>query len=630
MKKHRLILWALILSAVPVWADDSALLVRLEADAREAPRQLLHARLVIPAASGALTLYYPKWIPGEHSPTGPITDLAGLKISAADKPLAWRRDPIDMFAFHVDVPGGDNEITVTLDFLLAGSTEGFSSAASATPHLAVINWNQVLLYPAGVVSSALTYEASLRLPEGWKYGTALATASKEQGTVTFLPVSLTKLVDSPVIAGKYFRTIDLSPGGPRLHQIHVAADSAAALEMKPETVGAYSRLVAETGVLFGARHYDSYHFLLALSDHVAHFGLEHHESSDDRTAERMLIDDDLRKSEAGLLPHEMVHSWNGKYRRPAGMCTPDYQEPEKTELLWVYEGLTSYLGDVLTTRCGLWTPSLYRQSLALEAAALNHRSGRTWRPLQDTTVAAQLLYPARPEWQNWRRGVDFYPEGVLIWLEADVIIRQQTEGRRSLDDFCRRFTGGQSGPPSLHPYRFEELLADLNATASYDWRRFFEQRLRSTQAHAPLGGLEGSGWRLVYKETPTDMFRIAESEAKLTDLSYSLGLQIKEDGSIFDVVVGEAAEKAGLGPGMKVVAINGRRWSSTLLHEAIKDAATTDAPLELLMENAEFYKTYKLSYHGGERYPTLERDESRPDLLERILHPLVSTASETH
>jgi predicted metalloprotease with PDZ domain len=613
-----------LLAANLTFAQVSSPAIVLKVDVRDAPRKILHARLTIPAAPGPLTLHYPKWIPGEHAPTGPITDLVGLKVTAAQKPLPWQRDLADMFAFHVNVPAEANAVEVTLDFLLPTSAEGFSSAASASAQLAVISWNQLLLYPKGARSDELKYQASVQLPAGWKFGTALPVASQTSGAVEFAPVSLTTLVDSPLVTGNHFRTLELTPGGAAAHRIHLAADSAAALEMTPEQTAAYKQLIAETGALFGARHYRNYSFLFTLSDHVAHFGLEHHESSDNRLPERTLIDDDLRKLGAGLLPHEMVHSWNGKYRRPADLTTPDFHQPMKSDLLWVYEGLTTYLGEVLTVRSGLWTNSVYHEMLALITAELDQKAGRTWRPLVDTATAAQLLYTASPEGAAWRRGVDFYPEGLLIWLEADTLIRQQSQGRRSLDDFCRRFFGGESGPPAVTTYTFDDIVAALNEIQPQDWHGFFHTRVNATNPRAPMGGIEGGGWRLIYNETIPDLLKAGESADKFTDVRYSIGLLLKEDGVIKDVIPGLAAEKAGVGPGMKLLAVNGRRWSPTLLREAVKATKTGAAPLELLLENGEFIKTHQLDYQGGERYPHLERDPAKLDLLGPILKPLVA------
>ncbi len=596
-------------------------------DATEAPRKILHARLTIPTKSGPQTLLYPKWIPGEHGPTGPITDLAGLKITGGGKAIAWHRDDVEMYAFHLDVPAGVTTLEVSLDFLLPAGTEGFSSAASSTANLVVLSWNQVLLYPEGHGSDDLTYVASLRIPVGWKFGTALPLASNARapqntGTISFNPASLTKLVDSPVIAGSHFRSIRLTESTAPSFQIDMVSDSEAALEMSPEQTANYRQLVLEANALFGAHHYDHYHFLYTLSDNVAHFGLEHHESSDDRVAERTLLEESLRKASSDLLPHEFVHSWNGKYRRPAGLATPNYEQPMKGELLWVYEGLTEYLGSILAARSGLRSIEDQHEHLAAIAAYLDRYPGRTWRPLIDTTVAAQLLYNASGAWAAWRRGVDFYDEGELIWLEADTIIRQQTKGARSLDDFCRRFHGPPNSGPMVRPYTFDDVVNTMNDVTPYDWRTFFTTRLNSLEPHAPLGGITNGGWRLIYNNTESDYQKAIEEAHKEFDFSYSLGMHLNEEGAITDVVPGTPATEAGIGPGMKLVDVNGRSYSLERLREALHEGKTSRAPLELTVKNGDFSKTYRIDYHGGDRFPHLERDNSRPDLLQQVIKPL--------
>ncbi len=606
---------------------DSQPPIQISVDLREAPRRIFHARLVMPVTPGPLTLVYPKWIPGEHEPSGPITDLAGVKFTIAGKPLAWRRDDVNMYAFHCDVPAGASTLEVALDYLSPTSTGNFSASPASTAQLAVLSWNTLLLYPQGQKPDELTYAPAVQLPTGWKFGTALEVSSETGGEIRFQPVSLTTLVDSPVIAGAYFRAVPLSPGETPSHQIDIAADSAAALGMSPELVDRYKQLVGEAGALFGARHYRHYDFLLSLSDYVRPFGLEHHQSSDDRAPERMQLDADLRYIYGALLPHEFVHSWNGKYRRPAGLATADYEQPMRGDLLWVYEGLTEYLGNVLAARSGLWTTEQYRENLARVAAYLDRRPGRTWRSLQDTAVAAQLLYEARPEWASWRRSVDFYDESELIWLEADNIIRRETKGRRSLDDFCRRFHGGQSGPPAVVPYTFDNVAATLNDVAAYDWRSFFKTRLESRGPGAPLGGLGESGWRLVYTEIPNERTRAHDETSRQTDLQFSLGFIVKHDetdkdhGAFLDVIPGSPAAVAGIAPGMKLIAVNGRQWSPDVLREALRGAKGNPQPIKLLVENAEFFKTYPVDYHEGERYPHLQREAGRADLLEQIIHP---------
>ncbi len=599
--------------------------ITLSVDATDAPRKLLRAQLVIPAAPGELTLVYPKWLPGEHGPTGPITDLVGLKMSAAGKPVAWQRDPVDMYAFHLEVPAEASSVEVSLEFLSASSEAGFTSAASATPHLALLTWNQLLLYPQGVNADELSFKAALRLPAGWKFGTSLPVAGESEERVDFAPVSLTMLVDSPVLTGEYFRSVPLG----RNVQLDLAADSAVALDISPELTARLRQLVAEADALFGARHFENYHFLLTLSDHVAHFGLEHHQSNDSRVPERTLLEETLGRLSLGVLPHEYVHSWNAKYRRPAGLATPDFQAPMKGGLLWVYEGLTQYLGNMLAARSGLWTPKQYTENLAQAAASLDHRPGRTWRPLVDTAVAAQLLFGAPREWAAYRRGVDFYDEGWLIWLDADTLIRQQTGGRRSLDDFCRRFHGGTSGPPVVKTYTFEDVVMALNEVAPHDWRTFFNTRINSTDVHAPLGGIERGGWRLVYNDTRNERLEDIEGDQKLTEAGYSIGVRIAEDGTFQDVVPGMPAYTAGIGPGMKLIAVNGRRWSPVVLRDALKAAETAPGELALLVENEEFFKTFSFEYRGGLREPHLERESSKPDLLGQIIAPRASETGTT-
>jgi predicted metalloprotease with PDZ domain len=598
--------------------------VKLKVDATDAPRRLFHVQMTMPAKPGAMTLLYPEWIPGEHGPTGPIANLVGLKIQGGGKTIPWRRDSVKMFAFHLDVPAGVSSIEVAFDFISPPESEGFSSGASATSELAVLSWNQLLLYPEGSRPDDYQYQATLRVPASWRYGTALPIQRESGNEIEFQPASLTTMIDSPVSTGAHYRTFDLGTEQGIPHYLHVAADSDRALEVSNEVIGHLKSLVTETGALFGARHYRGYHFLYTLSDHVAHFGLEHHESSDDRTGERTLIEPDMLKASGYLLPHEFVHSWNGKYRRPAGLLSGGqdggYDVPMQGDLLWVYEGLTNYLGEVLAPRSGLWSAEDYRESLAATAADLDHKFGRTWRPLEDTAVAAQVLYGAGGDYGNLRRSVDYYPEGTLIWLEADTIIRQMSKGTKSIDDFCRAFHGGATGGIALKPYTFDDVVATLNSVQAYDWAGFLNQRLKSTDAHAPLGGIERSGWKLVYDSVRSDFWKATEDKFKAVDLSYSIGLQVKtEDGTIGDVLYGGPAQKAGIAPAVKLIAVNGRQFSPTVVREAVAKTATDSKPLELLVKNGEFYQTFHVNYQGGERYPHLVREASAPDLLSEII-----------
>jgi predicted metalloprotease with PDZ domain len=598
----------------PAGAADRSAPLTLTVDATEAPRKLIRAREIIPARPGPLTLHYPKWIPGEHGPTGPIADLAGLEFTAAGRTLPWRRDPVDMYAFHLDVPDGARRVEVELEYL-APSGGQFTAGPSTTDHLMVLSWHWVLLTPPGA-NDDIVVEASLRLPPGWKFGTALTVAGSSGGLVDFAPASMAALVDSPVLAGEHFRTIAVSTAKAPV-ELAIAGDSEAALAARPEFIAALRKLVDEAGALFGARHYDHYAFLLTLSDHLPFFGLEHHQSSDNRVGERALVDDAVGRQALEVLSHEYVHSWNGKYRRPAGLATPDFQTPMEGELLWVYEGLTQYYGKVLAARSGLWEAPQYRDALAQIAASLDHVPGRAWRPLIDTAVAAQLQYRAPGEWGAERRGTDFYNEGWLIWLEADMLIRQATSGRRSLDDFCRRFFGGASGPPAVKPYTFDDVVTALDEVDAQDWRGFFRSRLESTGPHAPLGGIERSGWRLTYDGERSPSLKEREAAFKRIEMGYSLGLRLGTDGRITDVIAGMPAADAGLGPGMTVVAVDDRAFSPDVLRQAV----AAGRPLRLLADNGGTMINATLDHHGGERYPLLVRAPAEPDRLSETIAP---------
>jgi predicted metalloprotease with PDZ domain len=600
--------------------------IQLFVDLNDAPRNLYHSRLTIPVKPGPLTLVYPKWIPGNHRPSGPIANVTGVKMEAGGQTLAWERDPVDMYAFHVDVPTGANELQVSFDTITNDSSAGASGPA-ATTNVLDLNWNQVVLYPQGASSDEVKVRSSVSLPAGWKFGTALPRENMGQSGdhnsfEVFKPVSLTTLIDSPLIAGDHYRKIELTkPGETPVHVIEMVSESEAGLAMTPADETAYRKLVAETGDLFGARHYLDYHFLLTLSDEAGHHGLEHHQSSDNSVGERTLIDPDIHLLYAGLLPHEFVHSWNGKYRRPAGLATRNYQDPMAGDLLWVYEGLTEYLGNILTERSGLWSPEQYREALAATAAALDQRAGRTWRPLEDTARSVQILRMLGPEWQSWRRGLDYYPEGELIWLEVDTIIRQQSNGQKSLNDFCRLFHGGEGGPPEVVPYTFDDLVRALHQVAPYDWAGLLQQRVHASQAGAPLGGIERGGWRLVYNDRPNVFIHTEEELDQDVDASYSLGFVVKKDGEFADVIHGSPAYLAGIGPGMKLVAVNGRAWSKDVLQDALRASRDSNQPINLLVENAKFFKTCSIAYHDGIRNPHLERAEAS-DVLGEILKPL--------
>lgn len=579
--------------------------ITVSVDATRVAQKLLRVEETLPVSAGPLTLYYPKWLPGEHGPDGPVSNLTGLHFEADGKPIAWKRDLLDVYTFRLDVPAGATKLHAAYDYI---ETAG----ASATDKLLVLEWNEVVLYPAGTTSDKLTFDAKLKMPDGWKFGTPLPVAGQDGQEVTFKPISLELLVDSPVMTGEYYRSIDLTPPGePIHHEIDLVADSAAALNMPPEIQKGLTNVVAESGALFGARHYRDYHFLLALSDHVAHFGLEHHESNDSRLPERVFLDPGGAFSVGSLLPHEFVHSWNGKFRRPADLTTPEFETPMKTDLLWVYEGLTDYLGPMLAARSGLWTPEQYRTFLASISADLGPgRPGRTWRPLEDTATGEFGVRPTRG-WSNWVRGVDYYDEGDLLWLEVATILNKQSNGAKSIDDFCHAFHGGPNDGPQVKTYTFDQVVEALKGIAPYDWAAFLKERLNSLSPEPPMGGIENGGWKVVYT---ADEMKLPGRRGGFGD-AYSLGLQLGQDGTVGESIVGGPAFKAGIGPGMKIAGVNGRVYT----HDGLEDAIKAEQPIELLVIADDYYKTVTVDYRGGPKYPHLERVEGKPDLLDELI-----------
>ena len=609
--------------AKPLRADDTFGPIHLQVDATQAGQKILHVRMQMPVKPGPLVLYYPEWIPGEHMPDGPIMDVAGMFFRANGKILPWRRDLIDMFEFHLDIPPGVRTLDIALDFLLSAPNSGYSAGASATASLDMVSWNQVLLYPGGFPSRDINFIPSLKIPDGWQFGTALPIAKQNGNTIDFAPVPLNTLVDSPVLAGRYFRKIELTPGETPIHEMDIASDSEAALAMTPQTEQDFRNLVAQTGPLFGnVRHYRDYHFLLTLSDQVAHFGLEHHESSDDRTGERSLIDPDRLILFSDLIPHEFTHSWNGKYRRPYDLWTPDFQTPMKDDLLWVYEGLTEYYGEVLTARAGFWNPEMAREALAYVAGQAANRPGRDWRPLQDTADFASVLYDSDLDWSNWRRSTDFYQEGELLWLDVDSKLRRLTNDQKSMNDFCRIFYGGPGGEPATKTYTFDDIVSTLNSLAPYDWAGYLRKRLDSLAPDTPTESVANSGWKLVYTDKPNEYQQAIAAARHRMNTTLSIGLLLSDNGNVLDVIHGSPAYDAGIGPGMKISAVNRKEFTPSVLTDAITAAKSSSAPIELMVANGSQFQSDSVNYHGGLRYAHLERESGKPDYLTEIFSPM--------
>ena len=595
-------------------------MIRLAVDTTDLSHAIFTVHETVPVAGpGPITLLYPKWLPGNHSPTGPIDKLAGLTITASGQQIAWRRDPVDVYAFHIDVPAGASALDLSFQFL--SPVSGHEGRIVMAPDMLNVEWNTVVLYPAGYFSRDITVEASVTLPDGFKPATALEVASSAGATTTFKPLAFDNLVDSPLIAGRNFRSFELDPGGPARVSLDVIADRADELAARPEQITAHRSLVQQAYRLFGSHHYDHYDFLLSLSDKMGGAGLEHHQSSEDGTTPKYFTGWDTTAADRDLLSHEYTHSWNGKFRRPADLWTPNFNVPMRDSLLWVYEGQTQYWGFVLAARSGLLSKQETLDAIAATAATYDHRVGRNWRPLEDTTNDPIIAMRRPLSWLSWQRSEDYYSEGELVWLDADTLIRQLSGGRRSLDDFARGFFGIDDGSFAPHTYTFADIVSGLNATQPYDWASFLHQRLEGHGPGAPLDGLARGGYRLVYTDTPTDYFKSAEARRKSTDLSFSIGMVIGKDGALTDVEWDGPAFKAGLTEGTQIVAVNGDAFNADDLKDAIKNAKGAAAPIELLVKDNDRYRTVAVDYHEGLRYPRLERVAGAAASLDDILAP---------
>ncbi|RUL63009.1 M61 family peptidase [Dyella dinghuensis] len=597
-------------------------MLTVNVDLSDAGKRIFRSRETIPVKPGALTLFYPKWIPGEHAPSGPVQNVSGLIIRANGKQLPWHRDLRDMFTLHLDVPEGVSQLDLEFEFLSPGDGEGsnFGASASATPDLVDMEFNQVAFYPAGYYTRQIQIQPTVELPEGWKFGSALQVDNQSGNTIHFKPVSFNNFVDSPLIAGANFNRVDLTPSGGTSVHLNVVGDSAKDVKLTDKQLQQQRDVVKQTNLLFGANHYNHYDFLLTLSDHTGHFGLEHHQSSDDRLPADFFTDDDMHLLAASLMPHEFVHSWNGKFRRPADLWTPNFNVPMQDDLLWVYEGLTDYWCGVLTARAGLWTPDQYRDSIANIAADMSYRTGRAWRSLQDTADAAPLTYYGSDSWLNWVRDTDFYPEGQLLWLDVDTKIRELSGGKHSLDDFAHAFYGMDNGSYVTKTYTFDDVVNTLNQVQPFDWKTFLRDRLDYTGGELPEHGIERGGWKLVFTDTQGQAEKAYEGVRHAANLSYSIGLVVNQSGRIADVQWNGPAFQAGLVPGLSIVAVNGRDFSIDSLKDAIDAAKISQAPIQLLVKNVDVYSTVNIDYHGGSRYPHLVRGDGK-DVIGAIVAP---------
>ncbi len=594
--------------------------ITLHVDASDTRQGIFRVHETIPVEPGKLTLLYPEWIPGNHAPTGPVYSMAGLDVSAGGKPIKWTRDKYDVYAFHLDVPEGVSSIDVDFQYL-SPRRGGFEM----TDRMLMLEWDKMSLYPAGYYSRGITVEPSVTLPDGWKFGTALETASQSGSTTTFKPVTYNNLVDSPMYAGKYFKRVDLNPGGEAPVHLDIVADAPGDLDMTPAQLRVHRNLVAQALKLFGSHHYEHYDFLFSLSDVLAGNGLEHHQSSEDGMGADYFTAWDEAAPNRDLLAHEYVHSWNGKFRRPADLWTPNFNVPMGDSLLWVYEGLTQYWGYVLTARAGMWTPGQFRDALAMVAANYDrNRPGFRWRTIEDTTndetAAGRRMLPYR----SWQMSEEYYSGGQMLWLAVDAKIRALTGDRKSLDDFARAFYGMDNGSFVTKTYTFDDLVAALNGVARYDWASYL--RRFAYERNPPfLDGIEASGWKLVYTDEPSEyekqyMSR-PESPRHIYNFAWSIGLTMARDGLINDVRWNGPAFKAGVSTGATLVAVDGKSYSSDVLKEAIGAAKNGKSPIRLTLKYQGGYRTVSVDYHDGLQYPHLVRVKGTPDYLGEIIAP---------
>jgi predicted metalloprotease with PDZ domain len=591
--------------------------LQLHVDLTDLERKVMQVRETLPVKPGALTLLYPRWLPGSHSPSGSVSKLAGLTILANGKPVPWVRDTVDMHAFHVQVPQGISELALSYQYLSPVSPA--TGRVVMTPEIVGLQWNTVALYPAGYFASAIAVKASATLPQGWSSATALDVEQRNGAEINFKPVSLERLVDSPLWAGKHTKRIALDDtSGKAPVYLNVFADTPAALEASEEHIKAHKQLVKEADATFASRHFARYEFLLALSEQFSGIGLEHSESSENGVRPGYFTDWKKDSGARTLLPHEFTHSWNGKFRRPADLWTPNYNTPMQDSLLWIYEGQTQYWGFVLASRSGLVPLADSLDSLANSAASLESRAGRAWRNLQDTTNEPIVSQRATQDWSDWQRREEYYNEGQLIWLDVDTKLRELTKGNKSLNDVARAFFGTQDGRVAALTYTLEDYVKLLNAAAPWDWADFLRQRLDANENSRVLDGITRSGWKLVFTDKQSEAAKAREGSERFTDYSYSLGFSLDREGKITSVKWEGPAFKAGLTSTMQIIAVQSITYKTENLREAIT-RAKDGTGVELLVKAGNLYKTVKIDYRDGLRYPKLERVEGTPDLLGAIL-----------
>lgn len=596
--------------------------IEVHVDATNVAQKIFKVHECIPVQPGPIVLLYPQWLLGAHAPAdGSLAQFAGLTLSGNRHRIEWKRDPLNMHAFRATVPAGVSAIDA--DFAFLSPLDSPQGAIVMTPEILAVHWEALLLYPAGYFAHGIMVQPSVTFPENWQFAGALELVEHSGAEARYRAVNLEELIDSPLYAGKFFERVDLDPGGKIPVFLDMVADSPENLKASPQQIEAHRALVQQAYRLFGSHHYDHYDFLMALSDEFSFAGLEHHQSGENGVRTTYFSDWDHQQAwRSNLVSHEFTHSWDGKFRRPADQLTANFNLPMQDSLLWVYEGATSYWGHVLGARAGLVQVSQMREALAATAALYDHRVGRGWRSLADTTNEPIVNQRRQLGWMSYQRAEDYYSEGELIWLDVDTKIRELSSEKRSLDDWARGFFGVQNGRHEPLGYTFQDVVTSLNAVQPFDWQGFLSARLDGHGPGAPLAGIARSGWKLVYSDTPTDFFKDVEAYRKVADFYYSVGMTLDGTGRIVDVLWNGPAFQAGLSQGFTVVAVNGRAYKADLLKSAISAAKIEHRPIELLLRQAERYQTTRIDYQEGLRYPRLERIDGTPDRLESIFRPL--------
>ena len=623
---YRAAIFSALLAGATVQAQQTP--IQITADLSDAPRKLYHAEVDLPVNAGPLTLTTPQWIPGTHMPAGPAQDITGVVFTVNGQPLTWRRDDVDLYQFHLTIPPGVTTLHAHLDCIVT---------QRVTQKLAVLEWEKLLLYPARTPVREIPIQPSLIVPAGWGIGTALTPIGSGAypvpaagATTHFTATSVEQLQDSPIITGQYFHEFPLAPEILPKHYLDVVSDTSEDSNLRVPVLAEITNLIREADKMYASHHYNQYHFLLTISDLAGFEGLEHGQSSDNGVGEKDFSDPSRQIAVSDLLSHEFTHSWNGKYRRPVGLYQPDFATPQQGALLWIYEGMTEYLGNVLAARSALKSQAEYREVLAISAANLDYTPGRDWRPTEDTAVAASILRGGNPAWSNWRRGQDYYMEGELLWLDVDTLMRKTSNNQKSLNDFVRIFLGkGGNTGPLIVPYTFDELVADLNQVTPYDWATFLRDRVDKINPRADLAGIEQGGYKLVYHDEPSasekSLIEVFGKYIGTVDTWFSMGVRANSDGTILDVRWNGPADKAGLAPGSKIIGVNGQVFSGDLLRAAIREAKGKTDPIHLIVQSDSFLTTADIDYHDGERYPALERVAGTPAYLDDITRPLASS-----